>query len=115
MERAEKELSEAARRREVVPLAGMLLPVASHCQFAVVRFERRIAALRCIEAIRLYAARHEGRLPRRLGDIAEVPIPVNPVTAKPFHYHHDGDTTILEADGGPADQPRVRYRLEMAQ
>ena len=37
--------------------------------------ERRLAALRTIEAIRMFAASHDGKLPAALGDIKEVPVP----------------------------------------
>ena len=63
--------------------------------------ERRLATLRVIEAIRLFAANHNGRLPKTLDEISEVPIPINPVTGKPFPYKLEGDTAVLKADGGP--------------
>lgn len=77
--------------------------------------ERRLATLRVIEAIRLYAANHEGRLPETLDEISEVPIPFNPVTGKPFPYKLEGNTAVLKADGGPvkriADQREYRIKL----
>lgn len=115
MHRAETQLREAAGRREVVPLAGMFLPAVSRCRFVAVRFERRIAALRCVEAIRLYAALHDGRLPGSLEEIKEVPLPINPVTGKPFPYHLDGETAVLESEGGPADRPSLRYVIRLAE
>lgn len=52
--------------------------------------ERRIAALRIIEAIRLH-----GSLPEKLSDITEVPIPVDPGTNQPFGYELKGGTARL--------------------
>ena len=77
------------------------------------RAEKQIEVLRCIEALRLYAAGHDGRLPASLDEIKEVPIPLNPMTGKPFSYHLDGATAILDADGKP-DWSRRQYRIEVA-
>src|SRR5262249_34960645 len=64
---------------------------------AVHRVDRRFAALRCVEAIRLYMATHDGKLPASLKDITEVPIPVDPLTELPFEYELKGDTARLSA------------------
>ena len=73
------------------------------------------AALRCVEAIRLYAATHEGNLPPSLDAIHEVPIPISPVTGKPFGYCLEGDVAVLDAGGLPrASQPRhYQYRVRV--
>lgn len=78
--------------------------------------ERRLATLRVIEAIRLFAANHEGRLPKALDEITAVPIPINPVTGKPFPYKLEGDTAVLTADGGPAYRiaEQREYRIKLA-
>jgi hypothetical protein len=67
-------------------LATMLLPAIINVLSAHVRPDRKIAALRCVEAIRLYAAAHDGQLPARLADIQEVPVPIDPRTGQPFVY-----------------------------
>jgi hypothetical protein len=77
---------------------------------AVARTDRRFAALRCLEALRLYAAGHDGRLPQRLVDITEVPVPPDPVTGKPFEYEARGDTARLAAPV-PAGQKPPPYML----
>jgi hypothetical protein len=59
------------------------------------RTERRFAALRTIEAVRLYAASHGGKLPAELADIKEVPVPNDPATRKPWLYSVDGDAATL--------------------
>ena len=66
---------------------------------SVSRCQRGLAGLRCLEAIRLYAATHRGKLPRRLEDIQEVPIPVNPLTGKSFPYRAEERYVILDLDG----------------
>ena len=51
--------------------------------------------LRIFEALRIYAAAHDGHLPQQLADIHEVPIPLNPYNDKPFDYSRDGDRAFL--------------------
>jgi hypothetical protein len=112
-QRAERELTAEGKQREVVPLASLLLPAVGKAHFSAARLQRQVAALRCIEALRAYAARHDGKLPARLDDLTETPLPPNPVTGKPFPYRLEGAGAVLSADG-PADLPRVEYRLTIA-
>jgi hypothetical protein len=86
-------------------------------RMAQVRIDQRLALLRCVEALRLYAAGHGGRLPAQLADVP-VPVPHDPVTGKPFRYKLDGDTATVR--GSP---PRgmekvalynVRYEVTVA-
>jgi hypothetical protein len=72
---------------------------------AATRLDRRLAALRCIEAIRLYAARHHGKLPSTLADITEAPAPSDPVTGKPFEYKMADDRATLVAPLPPGPKP----------
>ncbi|HLJ96319.1 MAG TPA: hypothetical protein VKU02_24310 [Gemmataceae bacterium] len=58
------------------------------------RLEQRIALLRHVEALRLYAAEHDGKLPVNLSEIT-VPLPPDPFTGKPFHFRLDGVTAHL--------------------
>ena len=71
------------------------------------RLQRQVDALRCIEALRLYAAAHKGKLPARLDDITVVPIPTDPVTSKPFGYRTAGDTAMLSAPPPPGQTPNA--------
>ena len=57
---------------------------------AEARLDRRVAALRVVEAIRMHAATHGGSLPESLDKITEVPVPFDPVTGQPFGYHLEG-------------------------
>jgi hypothetical protein len=49
------------------------------------RLEQRIAILRHVEALRMHAAGHAGKLPEKLSEV-DVPLPVDPFTGKPFRY-----------------------------
>src|SRR5207248_10401531 len=74
-----------------IPLAPLVLPALQKVMTARVRLDRRIAALRCVEAVRLYGAAHGAKLPATLGAIKEVPIPTDPGTGKEFAYRVAGD------------------------
>jgi hypothetical protein len=101
-----KDLDESNRReREKDPnapalaLARLLFPANEKAAFARVRTDRKIAMLRCVEAVRFYAASHDGKLPASLSAIKEVAVPTDPVTGKDFEYHLDGEVATLR---GPA-------------
>jgi len=78
-----------------LPLVQEVLPAISKVLNARARLDRQIAQLRCLEAIRLYAAGHEGSWPVRLADITEAPVPVDPATGQPFVYQVTGDSATL--------------------
>jgi hypothetical protein len=69
-------------------------------RFSQARLEQRIAMLRQIEAVRLYAADHQGRPPAKLADCA-VPQPNDPFTGKPFRYSVENG--VLHLRGTPPD------------
>jgi hypothetical protein len=77
-----------------IPLVELLLPAINKVRLAQARTERKIAALRCVEAIRLYAAKHDGKLPESLDDIKEVPVPIDPILGKPFQYKLHGERMV---------------------
>ncbi|NOX53274.1 MAG: hypothetical protein GXP27_02320 [Planctomycetes bacterium] len=81
--------------REVVPLARVLLPAVQGACEAAVRQDREIAVLRTIEALRMYAANHKGRLPEKLTDLT-VPIPLDPVTGQPFQYQRRENAAVIQ-------------------
>jgi hypothetical protein len=73
---------------------------------AQIRADRRIAALRCVEAIRLYAASHDGQVPARLSDIKDVTLPVDPLVGKPFEYKVVEKTAVLKGAIPPDEKNR---------
>ena len=100
--------------REVLPVVSLLLPAMEACRAAQVRLERDIAALRVIEALRMYAASHAGGLPARLDEITAVSVPLNPATGQPFVYRLDRSTAVLElpaSDGIPGYNRRVEIKI----
>jgi hypothetical protein len=65
--------------------------------------EQQIALLRHVEALRIYAAKHDGTLPARLSDFS-VPLPIDPVTGTPFAYAVDGVTAHIRGSSLQAEE-----------
>lgn len=103
LERADKALRESRARREGIPIAPVILPATRKVSAATARLDRRVAALRCVEAVRLYAAAHDGRLPAALDDVKDVPIPADPMTGQAFEYKVSGDTATISAAAPAGD------------
>lgn len=96
---------------------NLLLPAITKTWVASVRNERQLAGLRGAEALRLYAAAHEGKPPEKWSDITAVPLPIDPLTGKGIDtfYQVTGGRGILEIPpppppGMPASLGR-RYEL----
>ena len=98
--------------KEVIPFARIASALSAAVR-AQGRMERDFVSLRIIEALRLYAYNHEGKLPVSLDDISEVPVPQsNPLTGKPFPYRLEGDTAVLLAEGHIS--VNYEYRIKVA-
>jgi tetratricopeptide (TPR) repeat protein len=79
------------------------------------RLDRHVAALQCIEAMRLYMAAHDGAFPSRLSDVTLVTVPDDPATRKPFVYNRTGSKAVLEtpATKGARIRDAMRYELNL--
>jgi hypothetical protein len=115
---AERELKESKASilsRGGIPLAELLIPATQRVLLAQARLDRRIAALRCVEAIRLHAAGHNGKLPESLRAITQLPLPLDPLTGKSFEYRLEKKGAVLVGpppDGSTASvQNSFRYEL----
>ena len=97
MDKANRRFRKWARSEGRMNPAAILLPSLSRAYFIQVRLDQQIAALQTIEAVRMYTANHDGKLPAALKDITEAPAPIDPVLGKPFGYKVEGNTFILEA------------------
>ena len=75
--------------------------------------ERTLAALRCVEVIRLYADDHDGKMPPSLDSIPALPAPINPMTGEPFRYSLEGEIGVVYADGGPEFLEPQEYRVRV--
>ena len=71
---------------------------------ALTRTQFQHEALILIEAIRLYAGTHDGKLPETLADLEAMSLPVpqiNPFTGKPYFWTKTGERTLqLDGPGG---------------
>lgn len=105
LQQAEKQIRMTRNRLEGMPFIDFL-PAIQKVVVAPVRLQRRIAALRCVEAIRLYAAAHDGKLPATLDAISDVSIPIDPMTGKAFTYRVSGERATLSAPVPPGEQAR---------
>ncbi|MBN1910094.1 MAG: hypothetical protein JW818_10170 [Pirellulales bacterium] len=96
---------------ELIPLTMWLTPAMVTVREANVRVDRRIAALRVIEALRMHAASHGGRLPTQLDEVTEVPIPLDPSTGKPFFYQRTDFGAVLMSP--PLSWRPIQYVIRM--
>jgi hypothetical protein len=82
------------------------------------RLDRRLAMLQAVEAIRAYAAGHDGALPAKLADVTETPVPEDPMLGRAFEYRVEGNTFVLGApppSTSPADASfGVRFEVTLA-
>jgi hypothetical protein len=104
-------------RRPLIRPTGTLFGVIASDTFKVrraqARLEQRLALLRVVEALRLHAAEHGGTLPGSLEEIV-LPLPVDPITGRPFPYKLDGDTGAVQGTPPPGQVGpvwKVRYEL----
>jgi len=98
IERGQQENLEQASQANN-PLAT-LLPAINTALLRFAQTERMIARLQLIEALRAYAAAHDGQFPATLDALApEMPAPIDPVTGKNFGYESHGKAATLTIEG----------------
>jgi hypothetical protein len=106
--------AEKRMKDEGGPIAQFFIPTNRKVVAALARVQQRVAYLRVVEAVRLYAHEHGGQLPAKLADCT-VPIPLDPTTLKPFEYAvRDGVATLSGgiASFQPVD-PRANRHYEI--
>jgi hypothetical protein len=61
----------------------------------------------------MHTAVHDGKMPDKLDDVTEVPIPNDPSTDRPFEYSYDGNLAMLISlvPGDPVYNNGLRYRV----
>ncbi|MBL7189244.1 MAG: hypothetical protein ISS70_23195 [Phycisphaerae bacterium] len=77
------------------------------------RLDNNLNASQCVEAIRNYAATHDGRLPEKLSDISDLELPKDVMCDKVFKYQRTATGALLQSEmpkGGDAVDT-VRYQV----
>jgi hypothetical protein len=113
MSRAARERLKSLPDTEAGRLARLFLPAVIHVQLRQALLQRKLAALRAIEALRMHAAAHGGELPDKLDQVTAVPVPSDPGTGRAFEYQRDGTTATLTSriPGEPLQTHGLRYRV----
>jgi hypothetical protein len=91
-------------------LLGVFAPSMKQPYTTVARIDRQIALWRCVEAVRAYAAGHDGNAPARLDQIVQTPAPPDPMTGKAFVYEVSGNRVTIE---GPTVEAALPLRTGM--
>jgi hypothetical protein len=109
--------NKAQQSKLLLRLFTLLTPAIRSIHMAQIMVDRRLDAIQCIEAIRIYGADH-GKFPAGLEDISEAPVPLDAATGLPFGYRVQGDHATLSAPsppGGPdIPQYTIKFELEWA-
>jgi len=114
--KADQMLSEYMGGSKMDAIANVLMytmPAIDRVCMLRSRFERDIGMLRCVEAIRMYAAEHGGKLPRSLDDISSVPVPMDPMYGRAFHYEVSGRKCVLESPVPEGGHRKDGLRIEI--
>ena len=99
------------QRRDPLPL-DRLTPGFRATRRALARLERSLAVMRVLEALRIHAAAHDGKLPKKLADVIEVPLPTDPVSGQAFEYELRDGVASLRGPSLP-DAP-LNYEITIA-
>jgi hypothetical protein len=97
-------------------IVGSAFPWLASNAYSAAASDRHVAALRCVEALRLHAKLNGRKLPAQLSDVRIVPVPDDPMTGKPFEYTLDGATAVLKApDLERMNRPhyRIHFRITL--
>jgi hypothetical protein len=106
----EATIAQLKSNKEPALFADLLLPATQAVHRSRGRLEQRIALLRHVEALRAYAADHNGTLPAKLSDVS-VPLPDDPFTGKPFRYEVNGGSAHLRGSHPSGEEKNVHFNL----
>ena len=91
--RVEKQIRELKTRFDAPALPFPEHPLNDY--LALNHFQRRIAMLEVVEAIRDYVATGDGNLPERLSRVQHVALANDPLTGRPFEYEIVGQRAMI--------------------
>ena len=77
------------------------------------RLDNTLNGLQCVEAIRHYAATHDGQLPENLSDISQIEVPKDVVSGKAFEYRRTSSGATLQSTipKGGKERDAVHYEI----
>jgi len=75
------------------------------------RVQRMEVEAQCIEALRAFAAAHGGKLPARLDELVDTPVPLDPMTGKPLGYESHGASATLTSEPLPDEMKHPSGRI----
>src|SRR5262249_51651414 len=106
------ETAEARAKRSGQPALyfDALLPSVATVRHLQARPDQRLSLLRHVEALRLYAAQHNGPLPRQLSDLS-VPLPDDPFTGQPLRYELQEATAHLCGTPPAAEEKNADFHV----
>ncbi len=87
---------------------GQLLPAYYKVMTAKVRLHQSVALLMVAEGVRAHAADNAGKLPVAL-DAVKLPLPVDPVTGKPFGYEVKDGTASIRGTPAPGREKEPSF------
>lgn len=91
-------------------IAKMFLPHVQKVRRSHVRLDQRLAMLQVIEGLRIHAAENSGKLPAKLDDV-KLPLPIDPMSGKPFSYDLKDGTAILRNTPPSGDEKTASYNV----
>ncbi len=113
---AHRGMSEAEKSAFADPPLGFpfaaILPSMQAVFVVQVRVDRQFAAIQTIEAVRCYAASHDGAVPPNLEALIETPTPRDPATGGSFTYAVDGAGFKLSAAPPPGMENVSKYAVD---
>ncbi|OHB73839.1 MAG: hypothetical protein A2Z25_10240 [Planctomycetes bacterium RBG_16_55_9] len=94
-------------------LEKQLKPAHDRSRLIVKRLDNHLNALQVVEAIRHYAATHDGQLPQTLSDIKDAAVPNDLVSGKAFEYRRTtkGATLKSAIPEGGNEKDAVHYEI----
>jgi hypothetical protein len=103
---AARELADRQAKALIPNPVHLLVPSVGRAAFSVRRLDRDVAATQAVEAIRAHAATHGGTLPATLDEVTDTPVPLDPLTGKPFVYKVDGASATLDSPAPDGERPQ---------
>ncbi len=112
LEGAENQMRRVPRIGPAALVMG-LVPAIKHAWVNMILVDRQIASLQTVEALRAFAATHQGKLPARLEDMTDTPAPIDPITGRLFSYELRDGTAIIDVPAPEGQSPSRGWKYEI--